>query len=832
MVEWFCSAPRRLAEPAADGRDVSLAPGRATGNDPNTLMQNTTLPLPAGGAEPARAKILLVDDQPANLLALEAVLGDLEPELVRATSGEEALRCLGKQDFAVVLLDVWMEGLNGFETARRIRAGERSRHTPIIFLTAYESPQLQVVEAYGLGAVDYLVKPLVPEIVRAKVATFIELFEEKQRARSQADLFRLLVQETADYAIFMLDPEGRVVTWNAGAERIKGYSAAEIVGQHFTRFYPQEAIDRGWPAEELRRATADGRIEDEGWRLRKDGSRFWANVVITALRDAAGRLVGFAKVTRDLTERRGREEALRRLHAELEQRVEERTAALSAANEALRQSEEQFRTLANSIPQLAWMARPDGHLFWYNQRWFDYTGQSAGQTEGWGWQAVHDPAELPRVLVGWRAALAAGTPWEDTFPLRRHDGQMRWHLSRALPVRDEEGRIVRWFGTNTDITDRIELEKALRDADRRKDEFLAMLAHELRNPLAPVLTGLHILRMAQADQATVERTRTMLERQIRHLTRLVDDLLEVSRITQGKLQVRRERLDLGAVVRTAAEDRRAFVEQSGMRLAVVTPAEPVWVAGDSVRLAQVLNNLLDNAVKFRDGGGGGVTIELSVDTKRREAVLRVEDQGIGIAPELFPRLFDVFAQADRSLDRSRGGLGIGLSVVKGLVNLHGGEVEASSGGPGRGAAFTIRLPLKDEREALTGLPAGPQEPAAEPLRILVVEDSRDAADSLRILLEFLGHQVRVAFSGHEGVQMARGWHPDVVLCDIGLPGLDGYGVAEELRHDPATANMQLIAVTGYGRDEDRRRARQAGFDHHLTKPVDPTVLRPLLIRPA
>jgi CheY-like chemotaxis protein len=320
----------------------------------------------------------------------------------------------------------------------------------------------------------------------------------------------------------------------------------------------------------------------------------------------------------------------------------------------------------------------------------------------------------------------------------------------------------------------------------------------------------------------------MIERQIRHLTRLVDDLLDVSRITRGAVQVKRERLDLAALVRTAAGDRRPLVEAAGMRLEVEAPDAPVWIAGDPTRLTQVLNNLLDNAVKFRNGGDR-VTVRLGVEAGR--AVVTVSDRGIGIGAELFPRLFDPVSQADRSLDRSRGGLGLGLSLVKGLVELHGGEVLAESPGPGRGATFTVRLPLKDEPPALTGgAPLSAR--AAAPVRVLIVEDNRDAADSLQMLLELLGHAVAVAYTGTDGVRLAREWRPDVVLCDIGLPGLDGYGVADELRHDPATAGARLVAVTGYGQDEDRLRSRQAGFDHHLTKPVDPAALQPLLVRPA
>jgi PAS domain S-box-containing protein len=666
-------------------------------------MAETLEPVGLPEQRPAGApvNILLVDDQPANLLALEALLQDLGHRLVSAHSGAEALHLLHEQEFAVVLLDVRMPGLDGFETAKQMRNHERSRYTPIIFLTAQPGDEFPATQAYQLGAVDYLVKPLEPVVIRAKVAGFANLFAEKEQARRQAEQLRLLIQSTTDYAIFMLDPQGRITTWNAGAERIKGYTAAEIIGQHFSRFYPQEAIDRGWPTEELRRATIQGRFEDEGWRLRKDGSRFWANVIITALRDEAGRLRGFSKVTRDLSERKRAEDALWQAHAELEAKVAERTRELTEAN----------------------------------------------------------------------ARLA--------------------------------------------------------EAARRKDEFLAMLAHELRNPLAPVLSGLHILGLSEADEQVIAQVRGMIERQIRHLTRLVDDLVDVSRIMRGRVPVRRVPLDLAQLVRTAAEDRRATIEQTGMRLVVEVPDSPVWIAGDATRLVQVLNNLLDNAVKFRDDDGR-VTVRVTVEAG--EAVLDVRDEGIGIDPELVSPLFDTFAQADRSLDRSRGGLGLGLSLVKGLVELHGGRVEATSKGQGRGAAFTIRLPLREEPAALSGLPAMPSV-TGESLRILVVEDNRDAANSLRILLQLLGHQVTVAYTGPEGVQQARTFRPDVVLCDIGLPGLDGYAVANELRRDPVTARAHLIAVTGYGQEEDRQRSRQAGFDHHLTKPVDPKDLQPLLVPP-
>ena len=383
--------------------------------------------------------------------------------------------------------------------------------------------------------------------------------------RFQQDIgFRLLVEGVRDYAIFQLDPSGYVASWNAGAERIKGYRAHEIIGQHFSRFYPPEALARDWPAEELRRAAADGRFEDEGWRVRQDGTQFWANVVITAIQDQSGQLFGFAKVTRDLTERRAATEALRAAYDDLERRVKERTAQLTAANEELEEK------------------------------------------------------------------------------------------------------------------------------DRQRNEFLAMLAHELRNPLAPVRNALQILRLNDTDPSTADWARAMIERQVGHLARLIDDLLDMSRLTRGQVRLRRERLDLGRLVRTVGDDRRGVLQDAGLTLTVAAPDEPVWVDGDATRLTQIAGNLLDNASKFTDRGG---RVELRLETDRKFATITVRDTGIGIAADMLPRLFNIFDQGERGLDRSRGGLGLGLALVKGLAELHGGTATAASGGPGQGATFTVRLPL-------------------------------------------------------------------------------------------------------------------------------------------
>ncbi len=440
------------------------------------------------------------------------------------------------------------------------------------------------------------------------------------------------------------------------------------------------------------------------------------------------------------------------------------------------------------------------------------------------------PSDRPDELTGIMEQLRRGERIDHYETVRvRKDGR-RVDVSVTIsPIRDSSGTIRGASSIARDITTLKRAADHQREADRRKDEFLAVLAHELRNPLAPLFNGLHILRVSGNHRPTIEQARTMMERQLRQLARLVEDLLDVSRVTRGKIALRRERLDLGRLVRTTTEDRRAIVEQAGLTLTLEVPETPLWVMGDSTRLAQILVNLLDNAVRFTNRGGR-VSVGLRADPAQQRVALHVRDTGIGIDPQLLPHLFEPFHQADRSLERSKGGLGLGLALVKGLTELHGGEVQAQSEGTGKGAEFVVRLPLEAEPAALSSMPTGCQ-PTGERQRILVVEDNRDAADSLRMLLELLGHEVRVAYAGPEGVQAARAWHPDIVLCDVGLPGLDGYGVAGELRRNPATAQARLVAVTGYGSDEDRDRARQAGFDHHLTKPADPAALVQLLGQP-
>jgi len=387
-------------------------------------------------------------------------------------------------------------------------------------------------------------------------------------------------------------------------------------------------------------------------------------------------------------------------------------------------------------------------------------------------------------------------------------------------------RAVRLIGTLLDVTERMETEEALKEVDRRKDRFLAVLGHELRNPLAPIRNAVHVLGTLGSDDPTLRRAREIIERQVRHMTHLLDDLLDVGRLASGKIVLRKERMDLVELVRAAAEEQTADAEALGLTLTVSLPGAPLWILADATRIEQSVTNLIVNAIKFTPSGGHlAVTVAPEAGSAQASAKVTVADDGMGVEPEMMARLFEPFSQADRSLDRSRGGLGLGLSLVRSFMEMHGGSVDVQSGGPGKGSTFTLHLPLEASGPVVTPAP----EPVALPQRVLVVEDNEDAAESMAMMLELGGHTVLVAHNGTQGVDRARSFQPSIVLCDIGLPGgMDGYGVARALRADPALSDVRLIALTGYGQEDDKMRARDAGFDEHLTKPVAPETLERIL----
>ncbi len=1114
-------------------------------------------------SQPRPANILIVDDEPANLLALRAVLEGAGDRIVEANSGEDALRKILAEDFAVILLDVQMRGVDGLETARLVRQSDRSRETPIIFVTAFDSPNEQIAAAYKLGAVDYLIKPLVPAILRAKVDVFIELFRKTERLRqlerqevdrqlaeirsrreqtalavtkiaaqftSESDAVLRVLQAVCDNlswdagafwevnaenelacaefwqrpppsapeleslsrrrrfargeglpgrvwaggravwlaellrddnfprlsaavnehiqsalafpiasgdqllgvmeffsrqprrsddetlrmlsdvglqfgqflrrrraedalaqseqrmravldaaldCVITINREGRVVEWNPAATATLGYTAAEAVGRDMAELIvpPQFRAAHRAGIERLLTTGAGtllGRRAEMRAR-RANGEEFLAELAIVAIPAHDGPL--FTGYLRDITDQQ-------------------------QAAELLRQSESRFRQLADAMPQIIYVIGPGGQVEYLNRKWHDYTGRHDANDL----PAVIHPEDLAVVLERYQEAEARGLPYEAELRLRRADGEYRWFLTRAMPVVDETGRVTKWYGTSTDIDDtkraeetakflaeasatladlgdpdstlqkvaglavphfadwctvdlveddgqlrrlaaahvdpsKVELARelhrryppdphaplgvwniirtgeseivseitdelleattpdaevralvrelglrsylgvplaargktrgvltfiaaesgrrynafdlavaedlarraavaienaylysALQEEDRRKDEFLATLAHELRNPLAPIRNGLQVLKLLDLNDESAEQSRAMMERQLEHLVRLVDDLLDVSRVSRGKIELRKERIDLARIVDAALETSAPAIQARGHQLSVVLPDEPVFVEVDRTRLAQAVGNLLHNAAKYTDPGG---QIALSVEGRGGEAVICVKDTGVGIPSAMLPKIFDLFTQVDRSLEKAQGGLGIGLTLVRRMVELHGGSVEASSAGQERGSEFSIRLPLAPSATRASTAHEGVREPsgAALPRRILVVDDNVDAAASLAMMLRMMGHEAQTAHDGLAAVEVAASWQPDVILLDIGMPRLNGYDACRQIRERPCGRDFFIVALTGWGQDEDKRRSKEAGFNAHLVKPIDLAALDGLLAAP-
>lgn len=682
---------------------------------------------------PEQVDILIVDDLPEKLLVYRTILEELGQNLVSARSGEEALKLVLKHEFAVILLDVNMPGMDGFETAFLIRKRKRSARTPIIFLTAF-TDEISTAQGYASGAVDYLPTPVVPEVLRAKVRVFIELSQMRRQAALQAEerALRTAAEESARRWEFLVE-------------------VSEILARAHNQKEILEALVRitvPYLADVSMLSFTDMETGDS-WTK-------WA----CSDKDGTVRSQALAS----LTPVPGLQKAIDRV---LTTGKRQHVSGLSLSKPGMEEAE------AESAPGSALI--------------------------------------LPLTVEGQMCGvLVLG---------RKHPDRI--YPSFAVSLASEMAR-------RTGLAlENIRLVEKIREADRRKDEFLGMLAHELRNPLGPISNAVHLLQMIGPKESRLEQLRDIMERQVTHMARMIDDLLDATRLARGKILLRKERCDLGRIIRQTAEDYRSVFDASGLELQMHVPDFPVWVEGDSTRLVQVIGNLLHNAHKFTNPGGT-VTVRLQWEEGASASVITVTDTGIGIEPRMLPCVFDVFRQAEQGLDRARGGLGLGLALVKGLVELHCGTVTAVSEGLGKGAEFRIQLPVSVcGAEDIPGVPVIPI-PDGEKYRILVIEDNRDTAESARLLLSLEGYDVRTAHNGRIGLEVARDFTPQIVLCDIGLPGMDGYEVARTIRRDVSLSSAYVIALTGYGRDEDQRQAQEAGFDLHLTKPIDYSNLRRVL----
>jgi len=677
-----------------------------------------------GDEDGDRASILIVDDLAEKLLVFTTVLENLGHELVCAHSGAEALKEILKKEFAAILLDVNMPDIDGFETAALIRKYKRSANTPIIFVTSY-ADELQTIRGYSLGAVDYILSPIVPEILRSKVKVFVDLHLAQRRLRRRvAERVALAAAEGAR----------KVAEENTQRSNFLSHASRLLTATLDPEIAARRLMELLVPEFGVRAAVALCDADGE------------PDVVFECESSPAGRLRMRRRAAGELGEGE--------LASWREGLVAE-TTAVAKRGGPLR------------LP-LVTAARVVGALVLW--------------TEG------ADPAIVPELAE--RSAVALENA----------------RLYRSLQLEIEERRGI---------------ESRLQESNRRKDEFLAMLSHELRNPLAPIRTAVEVIRQVAPDDPKVMWGMDITRRQIDQLTRLVEDLLDVARINQGKIALQLDALDLREVVEHAVETALPFIRARRHQLTKTLPDSPVMLRGDFARLSQVVANLLNNAAKYTEEGG---TIDVRLaTTAEAKAVVTVTDNGIGIDADLLPNVFELFEQGKQSLDRAQGGLGVGLTLVQRLVEMHNGNVEATSAGVGAGAQFRVTMPCLvevGERPAQVAV----QPPPRRACRILVVDDNQDAAQATAVLLELAGHEVKAVGDGHDALASAPVFAPHVVLLDIGLPRLDGYAVARELRTLDETSSACLIALTGYGQPADRGRAMEAGFDHHLTKPADPDEL--------
>jgi two-component system CheB/CheR fusion protein len=505
---------------------------------------------------------------------------------------------------------------------------------------------------------------------------------------------------------------------------------------------------------------------------------------------------------------------------------------LKNAELTARNSEENFRALVAASAQMVWTTDADGLVVEDSPSWRAFTGQALEHFRGSGWADAVHPDDREETVKKWRDSLATQRPLDAEFRLSHASGGWRWTHARAVPLRDDAGKLRGWVGMNSDVTERKatevaqrEAEVALRDANRRKDEFLALLGHELRNPLTPLRNAMALFAKLLPADPELRRIREMSERQVLHLVRLVDELLDVARISSGKMELKTKRVDLRDIVRAAIANIGCAIEERRHELSVEQSPEPLELDGDEVRLVQIVSNLLDNAAKYTPENG---RIRVSLRRDGRQALLSVADNGIGLLPESRARIFDLFARVEPSGQNQVSGMGLGLTLVRRLVELHGGAVEARSDGLGKGAEFIVCLPLAISAGAAAPSGDSPDRGPAAARRILLVDDNRDVRDSLKQLLELEGHSVSIAGDGRGALEIAAKEAPEIVVLDIGLPDMDGYELARRLRRLDATSKALLIAATGFGRQEDRARSEEAGIDHHLVKPLDLNALAEII----
>lgn len=674
-----------------------------------------------------RVNILIVDDLREKQLVYQTILQELDQNIFCVSSGSEALKLVLKYDFAVILLDVNMPEMDGFEVATMILKRKKSSRTPIIFLTAF-TDDIYTAQGYASGAVDYLPTPVVPTILRAKIRVFIELYQMRIQAVSQTKerVKRLAAEEAARRAEFLANASVALARSNNKTEVI-----SELLKSSTSNFF--------------------------------DVSILWLKNDETQTEKADNAFVGIREhshfpLTLPLSSLLWLQEAI--------------SIVLETGNQLIR-----------DFPEIA-IAPGINDI---NQKTIVQIGSvlflplsMRGQTLGVLTLAQKHPVtkfQSDKITLGNDLASRASVALQN-----------------------------------------IMLMETIQESDRRKDEFFIMLAHELRNPLSPILNATHLLKFGGQNRPDYEQILEIISRQVKHMVRLIDDLIDAKRLVHGKIILRNERCDLSKIVKQTAEDYQSIFKNNKLQLDIKVPDKSVWIEGDSTRLTQAIGNLLHNAHKFTNPGG---QVKICLEANKDDnAYITVTDSGIGIEPKLLTHVFDIFRQGEQGIDRNKGGLGLGLALVKGLIELHNGNVSVKSAGRGKGTEFTLVLPsVKIATEIDISSANGTSIHHSIARRILVIEDNNDAAEVTKLMLSFEGHDVQIANSGLEGITAAKTFHPDVILCDIGLPEMDGYQVVHTIRNDKDLSSIYIIALTGYGTTNDKRKCYEAGFDMHLTKPI-------------
>jgi signal transduction histidine kinase/DNA-binding response OmpR family regulator len=684
---------------------------------------------------------LIVDDRPDKLLVYKTLLDELDQNLYTASSGDEALRQVLEREFALILLDVNMPGLDGLETASLIRGRKKSAHTPIILVTADYGDELRMTQAYSLGAVDYIASPVVPEILRAKVRVFVELFLLAEQAKRQAHERIALVEEKA--AREAAERASRRLALLAEASATLASSLdLEATLQEVSRLLVPRFADACLVS--LQSGEGQPERHEMAWAT-SDPEHPMLNGSILEIEDVQ---------------------------------------------------------LRDAIARVRSTGRPESI-----ER--DVAGPEASRIM------------LPRGLTAHSVLLAPLLVRGRTLGVLT--------LGMELPSRqfdvDTHAMVAELATRAATAVDNALLFRKIQDEDQRKNEFLAMLAHELRNPLAPISNAVHIMRVSGDEPEKIAWARDIIARQLKQLVRLVDDLLDVSRITRGKIELKIGVVNVQQVVAAAIETSKPNVDGHRHALSVQLPAETLHVHGDCARVSQILSNLINNAAKYTPRGG---RISVSAGREEDAVAFRVRDSGVGIPPEYLATIFDPFTQVDRSLARSNGGLGIGLTLVRRLVEMQNGTVVARSEGRNRGSEFIVRLPLAVDVASDADASASREPPSPAGLRVLVVDDNHDVADSTASVMRMNGCEVHVAYDGKAAIESVQRLKPDAVLLDIGLPTFDGYLVAEHIRAQPNNEGTMLVAVSGYGQEQDRARSKSVGFDYHVVKPIDPAALASLI----